>query len=90
MEFSGEDDTVLEDGPFWMTMEGCANIMINVLEKISQLRNLAPLCASEIVLLTIIFVSMRFKTGEPASASYSRISPPTSKRNLHGSVFSGR
>ena len=56
----------------------------------SQLRNLARLRTSKIVLLTSIFVSVRLDAGESASASYGNLSQPTTKRILHYLVFSGR
>ena len=55
-----------------------------------MLQNLAPLCASEIVLLKRIFVSVMSAAGDPESDSYGNLSPPTTILTLHGSDFRGQ
>ena len=55
----------------------------------SQDINLAPLRASEIVLLNSIFDSKRGDAGEDASSGYSSLSTPTGSLTLYGSDFSG-
>ena len=56
----------------------------------SQDINLAPLRASEIVLLNSSFYSKRDASGDDASSRYSIMSPPTVSLILYGSGFSGR
>ena len=55
----------------------------------SQDINLAPLCASEIVLLNISFDSERDAAADDAPSGYSSLSPPTVNLTLYGSGFSG-
>ena len=57
---------------------------------ISHDKNLAPLCASEIVLLNSSFYSNRDAAGDDTSHGYSNLSPPTVSLTLNGSDFSGR
>ena len=54
----------------------------------SQDINLAPLRASEIVLLNSIFYSKRDAAGDDVSSGYSSLSSPTVSMNLYGSYFS--
>ena len=49
----------------------------------------APSEASEIVLVTNIFVSMRFAVGEPTSSNYASLSPLTVIPTQYCSVLSG-
>ena len=49
----------------------------------------APSFASEMVLLTRIFVSMRLAAGEPASSKYVSLSPPTLIRARYCSSLRG-
>ena len=54
----------------------------------SQDINLAPLRASEMVILNISFDSKRNAAGDDASSGYSSILPPTVNLNRCGSDFS--
>ena len=56
----------------------------------SQDINIAPLSASEILILNRIFYSKRDASGDDASSGYSSLSPPTVSLTLYGSGFSGR
>ena len=56
----------------------------------SVAKNLAPLSASEIVLLRSNFASNSVAAGEPASCAYGNQSPPTVRRTHMGSDFKGR
>ena len=56
----------------------------------SQEKNLAPLEASDITLLNNSLDSSNEAAGDPASASYSSLSPPATNRTLHGSDLRGR
>ena len=50
--------------------------------------NLAPMRASEMVLLNSGFYCKRDAAGDDASSGYSSLSPPTVKLNIYGSYFS--
>ena len=52
--------------------------------------NLAPLVASEIVLLINILVSSKDATDDPVSLSYDSLSPPTIIRTRQVSDFKGQ
>ena len=56
----------------------------------SQDINLAPLRASEIVLLNSSFYSKRYSSGDDASSGYSILSPPIVSLTMYVSGFSGR
>ena len=56
----------------------------------SQDINLAPLSASEMVLINISFYFKRDAAGDDPSSGYSIPSPPTANLNLYGSDFIGR
>ena len=56
----------------------------------SQDINLAPLRASEMVLLNSSFDPKRDASGDNASSGYSSLSPPTFNLTLYGYDFSGR
>ena len=55
----------------------------------SIVMNLAPFADWEIVLLRSNFVSIKLAAGEDASYSYCSLSPPTVRRTLYCSDFSG-
>ena len=52
--------------------------------------NRAPLWASEIVLLSKIFVSKRSAAGDAVSSSYGSLSPPIVSLTLNFSYLSGQ
>ena len=56
----------------------------------SQGINLAPLRASEMVLLNISFYFKRYTAGDDASLGYSILSPPTVNMTRYVSDFSGQ
>ena len=53
----------------------------------SQLINLAPFFASDMVMLIHNLVSTRLDAGDPASSSYLSLSLPATKRTLRGLVL---
>ena len=55
----------------------------------SQDNNIAPLRASEIVILNNSFYFRRDSAGDDESSGYSSLSPSTVFMNLYGSYFSG-
>ena len=57
---------------------------------LSHVINLAPRCASEIVLLKTSFDYKRDATGDDASSGYYNLSPPAVNLNLGGSDLSGQ
>ena len=56
----------------------------------SAVINFALRHASEITLFMIDFVSTKDAAGEDASSAYGSLSPPTTRRALYCSSFSGR